>query len=144
MVSQSSVIIRFQKLNLQKVCASLVDFHFRCCQLKGIWTNQYLSVFSHIESWLLEKRGLQQTQPIPLALALGQFCPCAGVGTCPRPSPTIRPLGMSFGPSGQRALLYSFSFLHPDSPKINESVLCLFSELYFNISKDFPSSNKLE
>ena len=90
MVSQSSVLIRFQKLNLQKVCASLVDFHFRCCQLKGIWTNQYLSVFSHIESWLLEKRGLQQTQPIPLALALGQFCPCAGVGTCPRPSPTIR------------------------------------------------------
>ena len=90
MVSWSSVIIRFRKLNLQKVCASLVYFHLRCCQLKGIWTNQYLSVFSHIESWLLEKRGLQQTQPIPLALALGQFCPCAGVGTCPRPSPTIR------------------------------------------------------
>lgn len=90
MVSQSSVIIRFEKLNLQKVCASLVDFHFRCCQLKGIWTNQYLSVFSHIESWLLEKRGLQHTQPIPLALALGQFCPCARVGTCPLPSPTIR------------------------------------------------------
>lgn len=89
MVSESSVIIRFQKLNLQKVCASLVDFHFRCCQLKGIWANQYLSVFLHIESWLLEKRGLQQTQPIPLALALGQFCPCARLGTCPLPSPTI-------------------------------------------------------
>lgn len=135
MVSQSSVLIRFQKLNLQKVCASLVDFHFRCCQLKGIWTNQYLSVFSHIESWLLEKRGLQQTQPIPLNLALGQFCPCAGVGTCPA-LPTIREAPWDvIWTGGQRALLYSFSFLHPDSPKINESVLCLFSELYFNISK---------
>lgn len=50
---------------------------------------------------------------------------------------------MSFGQSGQRALLYSFSFLHPDSPKINKSVLCLFSELYFNMSEDFPSSDGL-
>lgn len=105
-----SVIIRFETLNLRKVCASLVDFHFRCCQLKGIWTNQYLSVFSHTESWLLEKRGLQQTQPIPLALALGQSVRAPGQAPAPSPPPPLgRPLGMSFGQSRQRAFLYSFS-----------------------------------
>lgn len=48
----------FLKHNLPKVCACLVDFHFRCCQLKGIWTNQYLSVFWRTQSWLLEKSFL--------------------------------------------------------------------------------------
>lgn len=48
----------FLKHNLPKVFACLVDFHFRCCQLKGIWTNQYLSVFWHTQSWLLEKSFL--------------------------------------------------------------------------------------
>lgn len=89
MVSQPNVIVGSEKLNLRKVCASLVDFHFRCCQLKGIWPNQYLSVFSHIESWLLEKRGLQQPQPIPLALALGHSVREQG-RHLPLPSPTIR------------------------------------------------------
>lgn len=78
-----SVIIRFETLNLRKVGARLVDFHFRCCQLKGIWTNRYLSVFSHTESWLLEKRGLQQPQPIPLALALGQSVRAPGQAPAP-------------------------------------------------------------
>lgn len=109
----------FLKHNLPKVCACLVDFHFRCCQLKGIWTNQYLSVFWHTQSWLLEKSFLQQAQPMPLALALGHFYPRDESGTCPpSPPPPLRSShGMSFGHIGQRALLYSFSFLHPDSTK---------------------------
>lgn len=109
----------FLKHNLPKVCACLVDFHFRCCQLKGIWTNQYLSVFWHTQSWLLEKSFLQQAQPMPLALALGHFYPRDESGTCPPspPPPLSSSHGMSFGHIGQRALLYSFSFLHPDSTK---------------------------
>ena len=53
-----SFLIAFQRHNWQKVCARPLDLHLRCCQLKGIWPNQYLSVFWHTQSWLLEKSFL--------------------------------------------------------------------------------------